>query len=237
MKKIIRNIASLIVLLVVFNACKKNYITGGVPGDVNMYKNTSTYDVLKADPLYDTLVQLIDAAGLKDKINDQGTTFFAPSDYSIYNYLNERTVFVQNNIDVNGKFALDSLLYYMQTNKDNTRDSLLMYLVHTPLPYSVLTNTGALYPTELMGDTAIISYEYTKDGSLGYNPLVSSQPRIVYYTHLWYHYDLSDASPAGDVPDNIGVRTLIKTSGIATQNGYINALTNNHTLLFYGTKQ
>lgn len=237
MKKILRNIVSVLVLLVLLNACKKEYLTGGVPEDVNIYKNTSTYDVLKADPLYDTLIQVIDAAGLKDKINEEGTTFFAPSDYAIFHYLNLRTIFVQNNIDVNGKFALDSLLYYMQTNKDNTRDSLLMYLIHAPLPYSVLTNTGTLSPTELAGDTAIISYEYNKAGSLGYNSLVSSQPRIVYYTHLWYHYDLSDANTAGDVPDDIGVRTLVKTSGIITQNGYLNALTNDHTLLFYGTKQ
>ncbi len=236
MKKIIRNITPLFALLVLLNACKKDYIAGGSIED-NIYKNISTYDVLKADPLYDTLIQVIDAAGLKDKINEQGTTFFAPSDYSIYNYLNRRTIYVQNNINADAKFALDSLLYYMQNNKDNTRDSLLMYLVHKPLPFSELTNTGTAYQTELSGDTAIISYEYTKDASLGYNSLVSSQPRIIYYTHLWYHYDLSDANTASDVTDDIGVRTLVKTSGIATQNGYLNALTNSHTLLFYGTKQ
>ena len=193
MKNIIRNIATLAMLLVLLNACKKDYITGGAPEDINMYKNTSTYDVLKADPLYDTLIQVIDAAGLKDKINEQGTTFFAPSDYAIYNYLNLRTRFVQLTINANSKFALDSLLYYVKNNKNNTKDSLLMYLVQKPLPYTELTHTGTLYKTGLAGDTAIISYEYTKDGSLGYNPLVSSQPRIVYYTHLWYHYNLSEA--------------------------------------------
>lgn len=237
MKKILLNTILFLMVIIVFAACKKNYITGGTPQDVNRYKNMSTYDVLAANPLYDTLVQIIDAAGIKDKINEQGTTFFAPSDYSIFNYLSARTVFVQNNINLDSTFGLDSLKYYLQNNINGTKDSMLMYLIHQPLSYSVLTNTGTLYPTELAGDTVIVSYEYTKNGSLGYNSLVSSEPQVVYFTQLWYHYNLSDDNKAGDVPEDIGVHTLIKTSGIETQNGIMNALENSHTLFFYGTKQ
>ena len=224
-------------ILLIFSACKKDYITGGVPEDVNTYKNMTTYDVLKSSPLYDTLVQVIDAAGIKDKINEQGTTFFAPSDYSILGYLNLRTIYVQENINQDSKFGLDSLLYYVTNNTDGTRDSLLMYLVHQPLSYSVLTNTGALYPTELAGDTVAVSYEYTKAGTLGYNSVVSSQPQIVYFTQLWYHYDLSKDNPASDIPLDIGVHTLCNTSGIITSNGIMNSLSNSHTLLFYNTKK
>ncbi len=237
MKKILLNTILFLMVIIVFAACKKNYITGGTPQDVNRYKNMTTYDVLAANPLYDTLVQIIDAAGIKDKINEQGTTFFAPSDYSIFNYLSARTVFVQNNINLDSTFGLDSLKYYLQNNINGTKDSMLMYLIHQPLSYSVLTNTGTLYPTELAGDTVIVSYEYTKNGSLGYNSLVSSEPQVVYFTQLWYHYNLSDDNKAGDVPEDIGVHTLIKTSGIETQNGIMNALENSHTLFFYGTKQ
>jgi hypothetical protein len=238
MKKIVwLNLAALCCAILLFSACKKSYITGGVPEDINMYKNTTTYDVLKNNPIYDTLVQIIDAAGIKDKINEQGVTFFAPSDYSIFNYLEQRTLFVQNNINQDSTFGLDSLKYYLQNNINGTKDSMLMYLIRQSLPYSVLTNTGTLYPTELAGDTAIVSYEYTKDGSLGYNSLVSSQPQIVYFTQLWYHYDLSDDNKAGDVPEDIGVHTLVKTSDIQTQTGIMNALENSHTLFFYGTKQ
>lgn len=237
MKKILLNTILFLMVIIVFAACKKNYMTGGTPQDVNRYKNMTTYDVLAANPLYDTLVQIIDAAGIKDKINEQGTTFFAPSDYSIFNYLSARTVFVQNNINLDSTFGLDSLKYYLQNNINGTKDSMLMYLIHQPLSYSVLTNTGTLYPTELAGDTVIVSYEYTKNGSLGYNSLVSSEPQVVYFTQLWYHYNLSDDNKAGDVPEDIGVHTLIKTSGIETQNGIMNALENSHTLFFYGTKQ
>ena len=223
-----------VVLMIV--ACKKNYITGGTSENVNMYKNMTTYDFLKSDPLYDTLIQVIDAAGLKDKINEQGVTFFAPSNHSIFFYLNQRTIVMQN-VDPNAKFALDSLLYYITNNVNGTKDSLLMYLVHQPLPYSVLTNTGAIYPTELTGDSVIVSYEYTKDSQLGYNSVVSSVPQLVYFTQLWYPFALSDANPAGNITPDIGVHTLVKESGIMTQNGIVNMLTDSHTLFFYGTKK
>jgi hypothetical protein len=112
-----------------------------------------------------------------------------------------------------------------------------MYLVHQPLPYESLSNTGAYYATELPGDSVIVSYEYTKNTNLGYNPVVSNIPQVVFFTQVWYHYDLNDDNPAGDIPEDLGVHTLVKTSGIQTQNGIMNALESSHTLFFYGTKQ
>lgn len=236
-KTILINCVALCTIALLISACKKEYIIGGVPEDVNMYKNTSTYDVLKSDPLYDTLVQIIDAAGLKDKINEQGTTFFAPSDYSIFSYLSQRTEYVQNTISLNARFPLDSLVFYLKNNVNNTRDSLLMYLIKQPLTYNILTNTGTKYATELPGDSVVVSYEYTKNGQLGYNDVVSGVPQVVYFTQLWYPYTISPSTPAGNIPPKIGVRTLVKTSGINTQNGIMNALENSHTLFFYGTRQ
>ena len=181
------------------------------------------------------MIQLIDTAGLKDKLDQPGTTFFAPSDYSVFSYLNQRTIQVQN-ADPAAKFALDSLFYYLRNNVNGTRDSLSMYLIPQTLPYSALTNTGAFYPTELTGDTVIVSYEYTKDPNLGYNSLVSGVPQVVYFTQLWQPYALSDANPAGNITPDIGVHTLCTTSGIVTKTGMVNALSNAHTLFFYGTR-
>ena len=112
-----------------------------------------------------------------------------------------------------------------------------MYLIKKPLQYNVLTDVGTIYPTALAGDTAIVSYEFTKDTDLGYNPLVTGGPQIVYFTHLWYHYDLSAANPAKDVPNDVGVRTLVKTSGIITKNGILQGLESSNILFFYGTKR
>jgi len=222
--------------ILLFTACKKNYIVGGVKENVNEYSNITNYDFLKANPLYDTLVRLIDTAGFKDKINETGVTFFAPFNVSIATYLNLRSIAVQN-INANSNFSLDSLFYYLRNNINGTRDSLGMYLIKQPLPYSALTNTGAFFNTELTGDTVVISYEYTTDVNLGYNALVSGGPQIMYYTHLWYPYALSQAKPAGLISSNIGIRTLIKTSGTITKNGMMNALESSHVLFFYGTKK
>ena len=231
------NFTALIIIVFIFSACKKDYITGGTPENINAYKDSSTYDVLKGNPTYDTLIQLIDAAGLKDKINTEGTTFFAPSDYSILRYLGYRTVYLQATYSQDAKFDLDSLKYYLQNNINGTRDSLLMYMVNTPLPYSALSSIGKIYPSALTGDSVIVSFEETTNGSLGYTDLVSQAPHVVYFTQLWYHYDLSSSNTASDVPDNIGVRNLVITSGILTKNGVLNLLDNFNPLFFYDTKQ
>jgi len=231
------NFATLIIIVFVFSACKKDYITGGTPENINAFKDSSTYDVLKGNPAHDTLVQLIDAAGLKDKINTEGTTFFAPSDYSILLYLNLRTVYLQANYSQDAQFGLDSLKYYLQNNINGTKDSLLMYMVNTPLTYSTLSNIGKIYPSGLAGDSVIVSFEESTNGALGYTDLVSQAPHVVYFTQLWYHYDLSSSNTASDVPDNIGVRNLVKTSGILTKNGVLNLLDDFNPLFFYDTKQ
>jgi hypothetical protein len=238
MKKIISiSVAAFIMMAFLFTSCKKDYITGGSPENVNIYKDSTTYDVLKGNPMYDTLVQVIDAAGLKEKINAEGTTFFAPNDNSILQYLEARTLFVQQHYDQNAKFALDSLKYYLQNNINGTRDSLLMYQVNASLTYSALNNVGKIYPTSLTGDSVIVSFEQTTDGHLGYTDLVSQAPQIVYFTQLWDHYDISKSNPASKVPDNVGVRNLVKTSGIVTKNGILNLLDNSNKLFFYDTKQ
>lgn len=231
MKNISKFILILTALSLYVSACKKDYIVGGDIEESKKYKNLTNYEVLSQNPAFDTLVQIIDAAGLKDKINTAGTTFFAPSDFAIYAYLERRTNYVQQNYDQNAIFGLDSLSYYLKNNIANTRDSLLMYMINTPLNYGDLTRTGKAYETGLKGDTAIISY--SPNGSSG---PVSTPPRSVYYTHMWKHYDLSDAHPAEEIPEKVGVRTLCITSCIPTKSGYLNYLENFHTLFFFGSQ-
>ena len=64
----IRSFPSYILLItIIFGTvgCNKNndYIIGGVPEDVNMYKDVTSYDVLKNDTTYKSLIKIIDAAG------------------------------------------------------------------------------------------------------------------------------------------------------------------------------
>ena len=218
--------------------CQKRYITGGEIEDVNKYSNLSTYDALSSLAQFDTLVQVIDAAGLKDAVNAAQTTFFAPSDASVYNYLNKRTIDIQASVDQYAKFTLDSLKYHLENNIEGIADSLKMYLIPGLLNVDAdLSATGSFYKTALSGDSAIVSYEYTYDDNMGYTDLVSTPPRLVYYTHLWKPYALDDQdSTAADVPAATGVHTLVTTSFMNTQNGVIHVLSSGSTLFFYGTK-
>lgn len=237
MKKIIlTRLVTISAVVLLLAACKKDYIVGGVEEDIYKYQNTTTYDVLKTDPLYDTLVMLIDTAGFKDKVNTENTTFFAPSDFAIYSYLSKRTQRAQITNQY-AKWGLDSLFYYVRNNIQGTRDSMQLYLVKKSLPHSALTDVGVKYPTQLTGDTAIVSYEYTKNTNLGYNPVVSGVPQVIYYTHLWKSYNLSPSNPASAVPSSVGVHTLVKNSGIITKNGIMNGLENSHILFFYSTQK
>jgi hypothetical protein len=185
------------------------------------------------------LVMVIDSAGLKDQINATNTTFYAPSDRAILNYLTSRTIQVQK-VNQYAKFALDSLIYYLKTNKNNTRDSLLMYRISQKLDFNELKAIGSVgkkFTTGLAGDSVVVSFEATRDPNQGYNDILSSEPQLQYFTHMWKPYTLTTATPANRIPTSVGVRTICKTSFIPTKTGFVTALDNSsHVLFFYGTK-
>src|ERR1700754_5261675 len=70
-----------IMLVISFAACKKNsFITDGGVSNPNV--NMTTYDYLKANPNFSSLMNLIDRAGLKDTLNGN-ITFFAVTNYGV----------------------------------------------------------------------------------------------------------------------------------------------------------
>lgn len=215
------------IIVVLFTSCKKNdYLVGGSLHSAKV--NMTTYDYLKSNSagLFDTLLLLVDKAGLKDKVNQQGVTFFAPTDYSINAYLNSRAVEEQK-IDPFRKWTIDSMIKY---EMPKFTDSINIYFVNGALTYDKLTNNGTLYPTLKQGSDCVVSYEETKDPALGYNPNVSTIPRIVYFTFL-----LKALTPpiiASEIQSDEGVHTRVQTSGIETNTGIIHVLNNQHKLFF-----
>jgi hypothetical protein len=220
-----------LILMIIVSCKKQDYITGGHMS--NPISDQTTYDYLKGNSmhLFDTLLLLVDAAGLKDAINQSGITFFAPTDYSIDGYLQARTLAAQK-IDPNKVYSLDTMLKY---DLDRLKDSLTMYIVPQTLPFSVLTQNGLVYPTGLPGDSVVVSYETTENANLGYSSLVSNVPQLVYFTQLWY--PAPAPLVASEISASIGVHTLCQTSGIQTTTGMLDVLQNTHVLFFYGTKQ
>ena len=78
---------------IILGCKKKNYFIGGTLH--NSVVNMNTYDYLKSNKVFDTLIILIDKGGLKEKINKSGSSFFAPTNYSIKKYLTFRTLRAQ----------------------------------------------------------------------------------------------------------------------------------------------
>jgi hypothetical protein len=218
-----------IVLLVatVLFACKKDdYIKGGTLH--NSKVNMSTYDYLKSHPagLFDTFLLLVDKSNVKEKINQAGVSFFAPTDYAVNNYLARRTAQEQN-IDPNRKWTIDSMFKY---DLPKFADSIDVYIVPGAHTYENLTQNGKQFATKKTGTNCVLSYEETFDPALGYNPNVSTVPRIVYYTLL-----LQPIPPpiiANEIDPNQGVRTRVQTSGLESTTGMIHVLNNGHRLFF-----
>lgn len=240
MKHLIKLMSIILTILFIsyFTNCKKdNYIIGGSITDTNQFKNMSNYDYLKSNDIFDTVVQVIDAAGFQDSINRNNSTFFLPTDQSVYNYLNSRTLMLQATVNQYAKFTLDSLVYHIKNNIDNIKDSIKMYFFNEALTYDDLDNNGKIFPTWLSHDTAAISYESTRDANNGYNGSITSLPHMVYFTHLWKNYNITDDNPISDISLEDGYRDLVQTSGVYTKNGTINVLSSTHVLFYYGIQK
>lgn len=227
MKKIFQSFIVLLVAAVLFASCKKDYITGGNTHPMTTV-NMTTYDYLKSNSqgLFDTLLLIVDAAGLKDLVNQKDVTFFAPTDYSIQDYLFYRTQQEQK-VDPFRQWNFDSLMKY---DLPKFADSLKVYFVNKALTFDMLTNDGAVYSTLHGSDEAVVSYEYAVPDDPWYNPDLAVQPQTVHYTYLYEH--LNPPIIATDITSDEGVRTLVQTSGIQTNTGVLNVLYNFHTLFF-----
>jgi hypothetical protein len=211
----------------VFFSCKKADDTIG--GSLfNPKVNLTTYDYLKTNHLFDTLVMMIDKMKLKDEVNSSGT-FFAITNYSIHNYVlakqaqlritsnNENLVYTYDSL--NFVSLKDSLRAYMFKNK-YTRDNL------TQTGQYVLANDGEYRLIQLLPSTDYTSNIFTTD------------PKYIFLTKV------VPLVPGGPVPTNItGVgqvnpkqllSTLCQTTGIITTTGVLHVLSNNHTFTYFG---
>ncbi|MEN5194179.1 hypothetical protein MUB18_07220 [Sphingobacterium sp. PCS056] len=227
MKKIALNILILLGIVSGISSCKKDdYFVGGELHNPKI--NMTTYDWMKSNQygVFDTVLMLIDKAGVKDKINAPGITFFAPTDYDVYNYVQARTAAVQK-VDPKKMWTVDSIIKY-ELNK--FRDSIDIYITKENLLNTVLTEKGKKYKNAKGGDF-FASYEETRDPALGYNPNSTVIPKVVMFTYLFKPV-ADDVNITSIVPP-VGSRVLIQTSNAQTTTGVVHVLSNSHVLFFY----
>ncbi len=227
MKKQIIFGAILVFTLFGIASCNKDdYKVGGDLHNPNV--NMTTYDYLKSNRfgLFDTLLLLVDRAGIKEKINQKGT-FVAPTDFAINNYLMARTRIEQLKNPFS-TWTVDSIIKYELAR---FADSLDIYFIKDELlPNSVLTSNGTLF-RNAKDAVVVLSYEETDDPNLGYNTNSSVKPKIVYFSYI--NQTLPPNFNVSDIVWPIGERTRVQTSNIQTTTGSLHVLTNSHTLFYF----
>jgi hypothetical protein len=176
----------------------------------------TTYDFLKTKPLFDTLVVLIDKAGLKDEINGN-YTFFAPTDYSIKALLARRTLIIQQKYqDENIKYTLDSLPV------PELRDSLRSHLFTGKINREQLSLENKVFKSLSGEDFSILLKQVDS-----YTGLVTTRPQYLYLTKIRNGLD-PNPIPDDYLDEDRDIIELVQTSGILTTNGVLHVLNNTH---------
>jgi len=209
-------------------SCKKSYVIGGSLFKANV--NMTTYDYLKTNHAFDTLVIMIDKMQLKNDVNTSGT-FFAMTNYSIHNFILAKQTQLQFQLnDENFKLKFDSLDF------TSLKDSLRAYMFKDKYTRDNLNQTG-VYATALDGEKRLINMRPTTDYT---NTIFTTDPQYIYLTKV------VPLTPGGPVPVDItGVQqvdpsqlltTLCQTTGIITTTGILHVLNNNHTFTYFDDK-
>lgn len=206
------------VLAFIFFGCeKKGYLIDG--GVHNPNVDMTTYDYLKTNRVFDTLVILIDKAGLKETINGD-VTFFAPTDFSIVNYVTAKRGDMLG-INPFSNFRLDSI------PKATLRDTLKMYIIPGKINRSDMTKEGKIYTT-LMGNKVHIALVPVQDA---YVNIVTTWPQYVFFTKVvGAGLDVPGTIPP---PSELDIRNVCQTSGIITNTGILHVIENSHTMFYF----
>lgn len=206
---------AMLLLALLFTACKKDdHFIGGSP--TNDHTPMTTYDYLKANPLFDTLILLIDKAGLKETVNSD-ITFIAPTDYSIKTFLALRTVQLQKATnDENVKYTIDSL------KAPELRDSLMAYMFNGKIVRSDLSLEAQVYKNKVGESFAI---KQVKSGD--YSDILSAGVRYLSVAKIINGLD-PDPLPDGYPDEDKDKTNILQTTGIITTTGVLHVLENKH---------
>jgi hypothetical protein len=223
--KLFISISTAALLLVAVTSCKKDYTIGGSKfvAQVNM----TTYDYLKTNHLFDTLVIMIDKMGLKDEVNQAGT-FFAFTNYSIRNYVLDKQAdlrVIRNNENL--VYTFDSL------DLPSLRDSLRTYMFADRITRDNISQIGEWrYSKE--GDPRWIQLIPTTDYTNG--NIFTTDPKYIYLTKVIATNGFTvptDSTQLTSVDPSQMLQTLCQTTGILTTTGVLHVLADYHTFDYY----
>jgi len=223
MKKFINILWVALGSVLLLAACKKDgYRNDGGPS--NEFVNMTTYDFLRSHPKFDSLVRIIDHAGMKDEVNGN-VTFFVTTNWGVADYVSakkqQKIIEVQ---DENIAFSIDSI------PAQELRDSLKMYLFEGPITRENLTTEGAYFVSKL-GPQDSVRFRIRLRRVFAY-PDFLDYVDYVNFTKVIGTLDSDELDP-NSIPQNQRDRSFdCQTSGIITTTGVIHVLSGDHRLFF-----
>jgi len=205
-----------------FSCKKEDYKNDGGVHDPHV--NMSTYDYLRSQKVFDSLVYLIDKAGLKDLVNSD-ITFFAVTNYGVDDYVNIRQKrAAEQTGDENIPFSMDSIPV------QELKDSLRMYMVKGKINREQMNRTGQLYDC-ILGNIPNKKFMINLLRTYPYNDYVSYVD-MVNYTLVIGSRDDQVADPSQIPQSEKDNPAVCQTSGIITTTGVVHVLNGYHRLFF-----
>lgn len=222
MKKI-HNILFLFFGLFYLTSCESDdYMNDG--GKTQRFVDMTTYDFLKQHGKFDSLVKIIDRAGLKDVVNEQNTTFFACTDYSVAPYVSvkkQQRIIELGNENIN--FGINDISL-------SELDSLKMYLFDGAFIREYLT-TEDKYFTSKLGNIDNVRFRIKLRRANNYSSWLDY---VDYLNFTRVVGSLDSELPDGYIvlPNEEDLSYDCQTSDIITTTGVINVLSDTHRLMF-----
>lgn len=213
----------LALLVVCWTSCESDdYLNDG--GQANPYVDMTTYDFLKSHGKFDSLVAIIDRAGLKDLVNAPNTTFFASTDYSVAPYVSAKK---QKKIIEVGNENID---FGIKDIPVSQLDSLKIYLFDGKIVRENL-QTEVQYVINKFGPIADVRFAAKLRRLVGYNDYLDY---VDYLNFTWVKGSLDTDAPQGQVipPSEQDFSYDCQTSGIITTTGVLHVLSDGHRLMF-----
>lgn len=212
-----------LVLLFISSSCQKDdYKNDGGTSSPNV--NMTTYDFLKSHGKFDSLVRIIDHAGIKDVVNSN-VTFFATTDYGVREYVaakkQEKIIQVGNE---NISFSITDI------PKQELRDSMMIYLFDGAINRDNLTTEDKFFQSKF-GNIPNVRFNIKMRRTRDY----SSYVNYVDYLNFTKVIKTIDAQEPdyNAIPDAELDRSVdCQTSGLISTTGVIHVLDNSHRLLF-----
>ncbi|WP_316794133.1 fasciclin domain-containing protein [Pedobacter frigoris] len=203
-----------IITCIVASSCKKEYFNGG--SVQNGVFKVSSYEFLKTNPLYfDTVMLVIDKAGMKDVLDKENVTFFIPTDHAI-----KKTMDALNQVRY---FQSKDSVFIKDIPQFIWKKFLSQYIIKDKYLLKDIARYDIAQPNVFPGQF-MASYDgYVMNLGVQFSDYQGTKdvgPRMLIFRNI------------GDMGNPLGITASVATSDIQTTNGAIHVLNDTHVFAF-----